>query len=324
MMRAEGHNRLLSITRNIIPYVKELNKVTGSVTASILMQQLEYWFDKKADGFYKFAEPCANAAYVDGDSWTEELGFTIDEYKGALKKICISYKSLSEWRNAEDKFQGKLYASYYERLSHKTFFLRNHALIDKSLDNVCYSTQSRESEKLSFGKQEIHVSRTMDFPVTEQGNSRFQYTDTTTEITTDNNITNVILTAAPVDKFSAPAIRKQTAQKASANLESLCIGDIQDWLIEKRQQGQYIHVDEYLVLERFKDYCYSKGKKYKDYKAALRNSFAWESNQPKLQTVSKGEQYADSIRRIQQSALEDFANGNSLKQLLDGNFDRGR
>ena len=39
-------NNTLAITRGCIPYFKELRKITGSVTASILMQQLDYWFKK--------------------------------------------------------------------------------------------------------------------------------------------------------------------------------------------------------------------------------------------------------------------------------------
>jgi len=39
-------NHVLGITGSVVPYYKDLNKYTGSVTATILMTQLEYWFSK--------------------------------------------------------------------------------------------------------------------------------------------------------------------------------------------------------------------------------------------------------------------------------------
>ena len=50
-------NKVLSIFHVSIPYVKELRAITGSMEGCILMQQLDYWFALKPDGFYKFLEP---------------------------------------------------------------------------------------------------------------------------------------------------------------------------------------------------------------------------------------------------------------------------
>ena len=80
--------KLLANDKNTITYRKELNSITGGVTATILLQQLIYWFDKNdSKPFYKFIEPCSNEKYTDGDSWTEELGFTKREFTGAYKKL---------------------------------------------------------------------------------------------------------------------------------------------------------------------------------------------------------------------------------------------
>ena len=86
-------NKILTLFRNNVPYIKELRQLSGSVTASILMQQLDYWFEKKPGGFYKFLEPCENnELYKTGDSWTEELGFSklfgviVERRKPRLKK----------------------------------------------------------------------------------------------------------------------------------------------------------------------------------------------------------------------------------------------
>ena len=98
-------NRLLSITRKIIPYIKELRPIAGSVTACILWQQLDFHFAKKPDGFYKFLEPCNHSAYKSDDSWTEELGFSKEEFRTAFKKIGIIYKSKRMYDCAEHKFK---------------------------------------------------------------------------------------------------------------------------------------------------------------------------------------------------------------------------
>ena len=75
-------NHLLAITRRSIPYHPDLRTVAGSVTATILMQQLDYWFSQKPDGFYKFLSPCNNQQYKPGDSWEEELSLSKDEFSG--------------------------------------------------------------------------------------------------------------------------------------------------------------------------------------------------------------------------------------------------
>lgn len=64
------------------------------------------------------------------------------------------------------------------------------------------------------------------------------------------------------------------------SLDELSTDHISAWLIKKRAKGHYIHHDAELVLEKFKDYCQSKGKKYADYVAAYRGAFDWEKCRP--------------------------------------------
>lgn len=79
---------MLANDQNIIPYRKELNAITGGVTATILLQQVSYWWKKSgSQPFYKFIQPCKHEKYHDGDSWTEELGFSRKEFLTAIKKL---------------------------------------------------------------------------------------------------------------------------------------------------------------------------------------------------------------------------------------------
>jgi hypothetical protein len=80
--------QVLADDKKLIIYRKELNKLTGSITATILLQQLIFHSsNKKYKPFYKFIEPCNNELYRIGDSWTEELGFTKNEFNTAYKKL---------------------------------------------------------------------------------------------------------------------------------------------------------------------------------------------------------------------------------------------
>lgn len=110
-------------------FFPSLTIFTKKVEATLIMGQMEYWFSKYKDGFYKFMEPCAHAHYRDGDSWTEELTLSRKVFNKAFECIGVRYKSKSEFDKAEDKFQGKLYASYYDRKENKTYYVRNHFLV---------------------------------------------------------------------------------------------------------------------------------------------------------------------------------------------------
>lgn len=73
---------------NIIPYRKELNSLTGSVLTSILLVQMVYRFVNNGNKpFYKFKIPNEHELYKEGDSWTEELGFSRREFDTAYKKL---------------------------------------------------------------------------------------------------------------------------------------------------------------------------------------------------------------------------------------------
>ena len=79
---------LLAKDKDVILYRKELNIITGSVTATILLQQIIFrYVSNENKAFYKFIEPCKHEKYKDGDSWCEELGFTRKEFLTAIKKL---------------------------------------------------------------------------------------------------------------------------------------------------------------------------------------------------------------------------------------------
>lgn len=109
-----------------ICYYPELVNYTESITAALMMSQLEFWFKaREGRSFYKFLEPCEHERYKEGDSWQEELGMSGSEIRSAFKKIGMPYKSKKAFNEAEDIFKGKYYASYYDRIRKVTYYFRN-------------------------------------------------------------------------------------------------------------------------------------------------------------------------------------------------------
>lgn len=131
-------DRIMSKKRNFfgffskhVFYFKELRPIAGSVPAAILMSQMEYWFEKYPDGFYKFLEPAEkNQMYRKGKSWTEELAFSAEEFRTAFDRIGVRYKSKKEFDEKEgNKFETesgeKFYCSYHDKIKGATFYFRN-------------------------------------------------------------------------------------------------------------------------------------------------------------------------------------------------------
>jgi hypothetical protein len=188
-------NRTLAIFADAIPYVKELREITGSVTAAILMQQLDYRFDRYPDGFYKFLEPSEHSAYRAGDSWTEELGFSKEEFRNAFDKIGIRYMSRTQYLEANktlDRFKGKFYCSVFDRKTGVTTYFRNHDLTDDTLDSLVREKPGkRRSSNLHELTNSISVNRETQFTdrdipnIPTSGNpiSPLLYTEKTTENT---------------------------------------------------------------------------------------------------------------------------------------------
>ena len=77
----------------VVLYRPRFNFFTGNLKASLLLQQIFYWWKTmNYKPFYKFKEPCKDERYGVGDSWTEELDFTVNEFDSALKKIAVKIK----------------------------------------------------------------------------------------------------------------------------------------------------------------------------------------------------------------------------------------
>ncbi len=140
---------LTQIFPSIIPYVKEIRPVAGSLSGTILWQQLEYRFKNYPTGFYKFLSipKTHHDKYRKGDSWTEELAFSIKEFRSAFDNIGVRYPTKSSYQTKENPFlrddgSTAYFCSYYDKITHVTHYFRNHEGI-KSL----YTTLNLSGDK---------------------------------------------------------------------------------------------------------------------------------------------------------------------------------
>lgn len=130
-----------------IKYYPEFKRVFGSDKAAIIFERLEYWSQKYEAGFWKFFEPCKHPLYRQGDSWEEEIGFSRKVFTKVFPLIGIHYKSKSEFLQQGDPFQDKLYVSYYDRKTNRTYFLRNHQFVKDFLQNLWSQTKNLVQKK---------------------------------------------------------------------------------------------------------------------------------------------------------------------------------
>jgi hypothetical protein len=148
-------NRLAAFSRRIIPYNPEFRRLplVKSVNSALLLQQLDFWFDKY-NSFWKFLEPAPkHPHYKEGDSWTEELGMSKEEFRTAFAAIGIPYKSKNQFLDADNKFVQRdedgneieyYYASYFDRQKSLTYYVRNDELLDKDLTELIQNSALKD------------------------------------------------------------------------------------------------------------------------------------------------------------------------------------
>lgn len=161
---------ILTQDKNILLYRKEFNKVTGSVTASILLQQIIYNWNGKP--FYKFKEPCEHPLYKSnvvinddgtevGDSWTETMGFTRSEFDNALANIAVKVKKGTDLSTIDKPVY------FYTTIDRVTYYGINEPVLTKWL-NMIYVKQNSALRKAEICDS---VNQDSDLRNAESGDS---------------------------------------------------------------------------------------------------------------------------------------------------------
>lgn len=250
-----------------IPYYPELGTLTGGISSAILMTQLEYWFEKMNNKpFYKFLEPCDHASYEIGDSWIEELGMSKDEFRSAFSKIGMVYKSKKEFDKAEDKFQGKFYCSYIDRIERRTYYFRNSTLIEEVLKTIFdKKNEDKQNDKNSdFYKSGKSISRSRESQSLEIGKVDFYKSENPIsnnsillqEITTGDYQENTTITTT--NQKSINHVEPTQTEVESSSSISKNLNDIKKYLLENVKDIQtckniiFIVENQGVTLDRIK------------------------------------------------------------------------
>ena len=134
---------ILAEDSELIPYRKSLRAIAGSVTATILLQQMIFNDRKHKGQFYKFKSPCDHALYKEGDSWTEELGFSKKEFDSALKRIGTKITKGMSKAEAYKKTDFTGLVIYWTDAGRVTWYHLNRDLLGKLLKGIYLESNQR-------------------------------------------------------------------------------------------------------------------------------------------------------------------------------------
>jgi DNA-binding PadR family transcriptional regulator len=199
---------LLKTDKNLKIYRPELKKLTGSIEAAVLLQQILFRLEY-TDEFYKFKLPCSHPLYVEGDSWCEELEFTEREFEGALKKL--KAKGFIKTRITIDRV---------------TYYSINEATLEKEL-NALY-----EKDKLSSTKR---INRPLDnIRNTSKNNSK----NKTSELIHSEDKSSSFINSSPLAKNENPNLQKCEKSQISVHLPDFINPSLwDDWTRHRREIG---------------------------------------------------------------------------------------
>ena len=230
---------VLADDTTILPYRKELREIAGSVAATIFLGQLLYWAKRKGNGFYKFKTPSENNPYYKkGDSWCEELGFSVDELDGAIKKLKAA--NLLDKKTLPDR---------------RTIWTLNLELLSDKLSKLKATTEFTQTGKSELRNRENPSYVNGNFPVTKTGKEQLPYnTETTSEITTETTSESSSLSLAnareakkqeafKIPEFINPeiwkdfeAMRKQVKRPMSERAKKLIVARLQKFGEDKANE----------------------------------------------------------------------------------------
>ena len=112
-------------------YRKRYNDITGSVTASILLNQIIWRYDgNKEKPFFKFIAPCVHRLYRKNDSWLEELGFTKNEFIGAIDRIATKIAKGVSKSEVMEKTNARSLVVYWTESDRVTYWEVNTRLVN--------------------------------------------------------------------------------------------------------------------------------------------------------------------------------------------------
>lgn len=154
--------------QGIVLYRPRWNELTGSVTGTVFLSQVLYWWIKSGrKPFYKFNAPCEHRQYKAGDSWQEELGMSRDELETAREAVAE--------KTTEDKVIPRQYVTYWRDGGNRTWYRLNEEKLERDLAFIY-------AEPIG-GKSQPDEDRLRESPNSGWENPPTDNSDTTTDST---------------------------------------------------------------------------------------------------------------------------------------------
>lgn len=239
---------IIADDKDLIVYRKNLRELCKSVTATILFSQLLYWFKRtKNQPFYKFIQPCNQNEYKQGDSWTEELGFSYLEFTSAFSQIGKKYNSKTEMKS-DEKINDYMFYAYTDKIERKTYYHINLKLIENNLSNL-YNSEIKNDISPKVGNLGNLNSRDEETLITEIGKPKSDYiTENISENITENttNIIKNIKKEKTLNQSSKISTNLEIHLEALENYkqELLANPDKSLFISNRRSEGQIWAVDK--------------------------------------------------------------------------------
>lgn len=295
-----------------IKHDQRVRRILGCDRATLIFDRLEYYSKKQPDGFYKFLEPNSHKLYREGESWTELLGCHRTSFWRSFKAIGKKHSSQWAFEKAEDKFEGKLYASYYDRLNNRMFFIRNHEAVHEFFAKIQPESKSviksKEVEESSHSRPGLILDR--NSVRTEQNTrSYIEKKKTSSELFKNNShVSNEI-----VDKMIEIWTAIVEEGRGQIELRSKRIAFLKKAFKDKFDS----------CLEKWKKYCIdiARSKFLMGEKTPWKADFDWALKFDSIQKVFDGHYgIGDRTRKLTPEELEELAKEEENKkaaQLLE-------
>jgi len=267
-MLSNDNTDLLKIFANdqrMILYRPEWRTFTGSVTSTILLQQILYRWDKNdRKPFYKFKEPCGHDLYRPGDSWTEELGFSRKEFDSALKKIGTKRTKKTEGPTTS-------IVEYWTDINRITYYNINPGVLQDELDKLYAAPSDPEFTKSPKGDLQVKSKRGFT-KITNEDLLHYKQ-----RLHTENDVRKPVKSDTPPPD-PTPEPKKEPSSSFSkselifllATLMTLVPEQHQKPSVEKViERGLKAHTEDYVKLAILYTISHSNGGTWQKFKAYL-------------------------------------------------------